>query len=66
VILVPFGVGMGIGWFYGERVRSMVKARVSDGERIARDLNRTFDTLKEDVEDALAKLLAERSSKTTK
>jgi hypothetical protein len=65
MILLPVAVGMGIGSLCGDHLRSAFKRGINEGGRVTRPVDRAVATLKEDIEDALAEVLAERSSERT-
>ncbi len=56
-------LGIVIGYLCYDFLRSILKGGISEAARAAKHLNRTYETVKEDIEDALAEGRSGRSSK---
>ena len=60
--MITFLLGLALGYLCYDLLRSMLKGGISEGTRAVHHLNRTYETVKEDIEDALAEGRSGRSS----
>lgn len=59
--MIVFLFGVVIGYLCYDLLRSMLKTGISEGAPAAKHINRTYETVKEDLEDALAEGRSGRS-----
>ena len=59
-------LGIAIGYLCYDLLRSILKSGISEAAHAAKYLNRTYETVKEDIEDALAEGRSGRSGRSSK